>query len=58
MAVQTEREIARWRDAPVPLVLVRPRRRSHATFAVADIVSYVEEGSRATTRELQAVDRS
>jgi len=52
MAVQTEREIARWQNADPPLVLVRPRRRTRATFAMTDIVSYVEEGYRSATRAL------
>jgi NTE family protein len=55
MAVQTEREIQRWSDAETPFVLVRPRRNAHATFALADVVSYVEEGYRATTQELEGI---
>ncbi len=52
MASQAEEEIARCRKGPVPLLLVRPIRRQSATFAVEDIVSYVEEGYRAATRTL------
>jgi NTE family protein len=53
MAAQTEETIARWRDAPVPLVLVRPRLESGATFAVQSVVRYVEEGYRAAQRALR-----
>ena len=58
MAVQTEAEIARWQDADTPLLLVRPRRQSRATFAMADVVSYVEEGFRATTKAIAAAGLS
>jgi NTE family protein len=53
MAAQTEETIARWRDGPVPLVLVRPRLGSGATFAVSSVVGYVEEGYRAARRALR-----
>jgi NTE family protein len=52
MASQAEEAIARCRSGPVPLLLVRPIRRQSATFAVEDVVSYVEEGYRAATRVL------
>jgi len=54
MASQAEEAIARCRSGPVPLLLVRPIRRQNATFAVDDVVSYVEEGYRAA---IGALDR-
>jgi hypothetical protein len=56
MALQTEREIERWRDADVPLVLVQPYHRQQATFDIAGVVGYVEEGYRATIRAFADVD--
>jgi len=53
MAAQTEETLARWRDGPVPLVLVRPRLGSGATFAVEGVVEYVEKGYRAAQRALR-----
>jgi NTE family protein len=52
MASQAEEAIARCRSGPVPLLLVRPIRRQGATFAIEDVVGYVEEGYRAATRTL------
>ncbi|NIM52159.1 MAG: hypothetical protein GTN78_08335 [Gemmatimonadales bacterium] len=52
MAAQTEDTIARWKDAPVPLVLVRPHLNQRATFALGSVISYVEEGYRAANRAL------
>ncbi len=50
MARQTEREIARWVDADVPLLLVEPYHRQRSTFDVSGAVAYVEEGYRAAIR--------
>ncbi len=58
MAKQTEREIERWSDADVPLIVVEPYHRQQATFDVAGAVGYVEEGYRATMRAFANVDRS
>ena len=44
MAAQTDREIARWRDGSVPLVLVEPTVERGATFDVGSAVRYVEDG--------------
>ncbi|KPJ83338.1 MAG: hypothetical protein AMS18_17530 [Gemmatimonas sp. SG8_17] len=52
MAAQVEQEITRWRNRGVPLALVRPNRKRQATFALDSVVSYVEEGYRAASREL------
>ncbi len=46
MAAQTEQTIERWRNGPVPCVLVRPNRESEVTFAVHHVVRYVELGYR------------
>jgi NTE family protein len=53
MAAQTEETVARWRDGPIPLVLVRPHLGSSATFAVQGVVEYVERGYRAAQRALR-----
>ncbi len=53
MAAQTEETIARWRNGPVPLVLVRPRLGQGATFALSSVVAYVEEGYRTAQRALR-----
>lgn len=58
MAKQTEREIARWSDADVPLIVVEPYHRQQATFDVAGAVRYLEEGYRATMRAFTNADRS
>lgn len=52
MAAQAEEAIARWRNGPVPLILVRPTREREATFSVRHVVHYVEEGYRAASRSL------
>ncbi|UCG86710.1 MAG: patatin-like phospholipase family protein [Gemmatimonadota bacterium] len=52
MAAQVEQEVARWRNRGVPMVLVRPQRQQQATFALDSVVTYVEEGYRAASREL------
>jgi NTE family protein len=52
MAAQTDATIARWRDGPIPLVLVEPQVEQEATFAVDKVVGYVEEGYRAACRAL------
>ncbi len=52
MASQTEEAIARCRRKQIPLVLVRLLRERDATFAIDAIVSFVEEGYRATHRAL------
>ena len=52
MATQTEEVVARCRRKNVPLVLVQPLREQDATFAIDAIVSFVEEGYRATHRAL------
>lgn len=52
MAAQTEQAIARWKDTAAPLVLVRPVRERHATFALDSVVRYVEEGYRTANRAL------
>lgn len=52
MAAQVEEQVGRWRNSGVPIVLVRPRRQRSATFALDSVVSYVEEGYRAASREL------
>jgi NTE family protein len=53
MAAQTDAEIARWRDGPVPLILVEPRVEQAVTFAVGRAVAYVEEGYRAAVVALR-----
>jgi NTE family protein len=55
MAAQTDSEIARWRDGPVPLVLVEPVVEQSTTFAIGKAVAYVEGGYRAA---VQAMGRS
>lgn len=52
MAAQTEAVVTRWRDGPVPLVLVQPRLDQEATFAVDNAAHYVEAGYRAASRVL------
>lgn len=53
MAVQTTQAIARWhRDPPAELVLVRPNLEGSGTFAVDQVVEYVEDGYRAAHRAL------
>lgn len=52
MAAQTDAEIARWRDGPVPLVLVQPEVEQSSTFAIGKAVAYVEEGYRAAVQAL------
>jgi hypothetical protein len=52
MAAQVEHEITRWRKRGTPMVLVRPERQQQATFALDSVVTYVEEGYRAASREL------
>jgi NTE family protein len=52
MAAQTEEAIGRWKDDPVPLLLVRPHLEQRATFAVGEVIRYVEEGYREATRTL------
>jgi len=56
MAAQTDEAIARWREGPIPLVVVEPRTAIGATFAVGNAASYVEEGYRATVAALDASD--
>ncbi|MBE0594478.1 MAG: patatin-like phospholipase family protein [Gemmatimonadales bacterium] len=53
MAAQTDAEIARWRHAQVPLILVEPTVEQAATFAVGRAVAYVEEGYRAAVSALR-----
>ena len=53
MGSQTEREVARWRDGPVPLILVEPYRHHGATFDMSGAVRYVEEGYRAAVRAMR-----
>lgn len=53
MGSQTEREVARWRDGPVPVILVEPYRHHAATFDVSGAVRYVEEGYRAAVRAMR-----
>ncbi len=52
MAAQTEATVERWRDAPVPTVLVRPPTVQQSTFDVEHAVRYVEDGYRAARRAL------
>ncbi len=52
MAKQTEREIARWKSAAIPLILVQPIHAQRATFDVGAAIGYVEEGYRATMRAM------
>lgn len=52
MAAQVDHEVARWRNGSVSLVLVQPKRQRQATFALDSVVTYVEEGYRAASREL------
>ena len=63
MAAQTEAVLENWRACATtggnsgapgrpPLLLVQPVVDAEATFAVEDVVHYVEEGYRATMREL------
>ena len=58
MATQTEREVARWSDADVPLLVVEPYHQQQATFDVAGAVGYLEEGYRATMRAFANADQS
>lgn len=44
MAQQTDEEIARHRDGPIPLVVVEPVAEQAATFAVGKAIAYVEAG--------------
>lgn len=50
MAVQAEEAVARW--SRTPLVLIRPKVDSRATFHVGRAMQYVEEGYRAASRAL------
>ncbi len=52
MASQTEAVVNRWKQARVPLILVRPQLEQEATFAVDSAVRYVEHGYRAAMRAL------
>ncbi|MGD8726330.1 MAG: patatin-like phospholipase family protein [Gemmatimonadales bacterium] len=54
MAAQAEAAVARWQEGPVPLVVVEPPTETSATFAVADVPRYVEEGYRAAVAALRA----
>jgi NTE family protein len=54
MAAQTEREIARWREGSVPLVLVEPSVERSATFDVGSVVRYVEDGYRVAVAALRS----
>jgi NTE family protein len=53
MAEQTEATVARWKDGPIPLVLVRPVREREATFALENVVRFVEKGYRAAHAALE-----
>jgi NTE family protein len=53
MAAQEEAAISKWQqDGAVRLVVVRPQVDSRATFAVENVVRYIEEGYRAAYRAL------
>jgi NTE family protein len=52
MAAQAEEAIARFRDGPVPFVLVRPTLEREGTFRVDAVGEYVAEGYRAAVRAL------
>jgi NTE family protein len=52
MAVQTEEIVARWQASEVPLVLVRPVCGREATFALDNVVRFVEDGYGAAHRAL------
>lgn len=53
MAQQIELSIAAWRhQESAPLVLIRPVRERHTTFAIDRIPYYVEQGYRAARRAL------
>lgn len=54
MAVQTEEEIGRWKSARAELVLVQPHLGAPATFALANVVEFIEEGYRSACRALAA----
>lgn len=54
MAAQTEEVLARWKNGPVPLVLVQPPLDAEATFAVDNLGRFVEGGYRAAYRALWA----
>ncbi len=53
MAAQTDVEIARWRDAAVPVVLVQPTVEQQATFAVEEVGRFVADGYAAGNRALE-----
>jgi NTE family protein len=53
MAAQEEASVSKWRqNGAVSLVLVRPKVNARATFAVENVVRYIEEGYRAAYRAL------
>lgn len=52
MAGQTEEIVARWKEGPVPLVLVRPVCDREATFALDNVVTFVEDGYAMACRAL------
>ncbi len=52
MAAQTEEVIARWKDGPIPLILVQPHMQQRSTFQVSSAIHYIEEGYRAANRAL------
>lgn len=54
MAAQTEAVIRRWQGGAVPLIVVRPVREREATFALENVVRFVEEGYRAAYRALDS----
>lgn len=54
MAAQTDREIARWRDKSVPLILVEPAVERGATFDVGSAVRYIEDGYRVAVIALRS----
>ncbi len=54
MAAQVDEAVERWKDRSIPLVLVEPPLERQATFALANIVRYVEEGYRTASRALES----
>ncbi len=53
MAAQTDAEVARWRDGPVPVVLVQPTVEEQSTFAVSEVGRFVANGYEAGNRALE-----
>ena len=53
MAIQTEQVVSRWRqDRPTDFILIQPHIEGGATFDVENVVDFVQEGYRASFREL------